>query len=246
MSSPPDGCVEAAANAGHIAGSMHLGQADGGETGTLLQEAADDLPARRLAGKAGAEGLRESDAADHFGGSPDGAGGSALPQENGVKGGEGGEVVLVFEGEFDGVSWRAPPVATLSLGARVPHSRTRSLQGLPVRRRRPGGLLGSRPGCGARRNARAGGRIGRRQVHPAAPAGRSRQAFERYDILRKYRDFRARGLGAGGFPQSGNWVRLADSLSPAGIYGAGERDDAVADSGMAARAGGLGVVGEVG
>ena len=67
--------------------------------------------------------------------------------------------------------------------------------------------------------------------------GRSGQAFERYDILRKYRDFRSRGLGTGGFSESGNWVCLADSLPAAGVYGAGKRDDAVADSGRAARAG---------
>jgi len=81
---------------------MHLGQADGGETGALIQEARDDLPERQLAGEVGAEGLREAEAAGEFGGNPDGADGSAFLQVNAVEGSKGGEVPLVFEGEFDG------------------------------------------------------------------------------------------------------------------------------------------------
>ena len=37
-----------------------------------------------------------------FGGGPDGADGSAFVQMDAVEGGEGGEVALVLEGEFDG------------------------------------------------------------------------------------------------------------------------------------------------
>ena len=56
---------------------MHLGQADGGETGALIQEARNDLPECQLAGEAGAESLREAEAAGDFGGSPDGTDGRA-------------------------------------------------------------------------------------------------------------------------------------------------------------------------
>ena len=94
--------VEAAPDAQHVAGGMHLGQADGRETRALVQEAGDDLPQRQLAGKVAAEGLIETDAAGNFGGGPDGADGSAFLQMNAVEGGEGGEVALVLEGEFDG------------------------------------------------------------------------------------------------------------------------------------------------
>ena len=60
--------VEAAPDAEHIAGGMHLGQADGRETRTLVQEAGN------------------------FGGGPDGADGSAFLQLNAVEGGEGGQI----------------------------------------------------------------------------------------------------------------------------------------------------------
>ena len=76
--------------------------------------------------------------------------------------------------------------------------------------------------------------------------GRSGQADEWYDILRIDRYFTACRCGAGGFPESGNWVCLADSLSAAGVYGAGKRDDAAADPGGAAQQSGCGFASEVG
>ena len=94
--------VEAAPDAQHVAGGMHLGQADGRETRALIQEAGDDLPHSQLAGKAGAEGLLDAEAAGHFGRDPDGTDGSAFPQLHTVEGGEGGQIALVLEGEFDG------------------------------------------------------------------------------------------------------------------------------------------------
>ena len=94
--------VEAAPDAEHIAGGMHLGQADGRETRTLVQQAGDNLPQCQLAGEVGAEGLIEAEAAGNFSGGPDGADGSAFLQLNAVEGGEGGQIALVLEGEFDG------------------------------------------------------------------------------------------------------------------------------------------------
>src|ERR1019366_7185240 len=43
-----------------------------------------------------------AEASSDFGGGPDGADGSAFLQLNAVERGEGGEIALVFEGEFDG------------------------------------------------------------------------------------------------------------------------------------------------
>src|ERR1035441_10301047 len=48
------------------------------------------------------EGLINAEASSDFGGGPDGADGSAFVQLNAVEGGEGGEIALVLEGEFDG------------------------------------------------------------------------------------------------------------------------------------------------
>src|SRR5450756_233456 len=44
----------------------------------------------------------EAEASSDFGGGPDGADGSAFVQLNAVERGEGGEIALVLEGEFDG------------------------------------------------------------------------------------------------------------------------------------------------
>ena len=44
----------------------------------------------------------EAEAAGNFSGGPDGADGSAFLQLNAVEGGEGGQIALVLEGEFDG------------------------------------------------------------------------------------------------------------------------------------------------
>jgi len=60
------------------------------------------LPQCQLAGEVGAEGMIEAEAAGNFGGSPDGADGSAFLKLNAVEGGEGAEIALVLEGEFDG------------------------------------------------------------------------------------------------------------------------------------------------
>ena len=57
--------------------------------------------------------------------------------------------------------------------------------------------------------------------------------------------FGARGCAEGGFPQSGNRIRLADSLFAAGIYGAGKRHDATADPGHPACASRIGGAGKV-
>src|SRR4029077_8485596 len=98
----------------------------------------------------------------------------------------------------------------------------------------------------AGRAARPGRRIGGGEVYPPASIGRSRQANQRYDILQDEGHFATRGFGAGGFPESGNRVRLADSLSVAGIYGAGKRDDAASDSGVVTSGGGFGLAAEAG
>ena len=44
----------------------------------------------------------EAETAGYFGGDPDGADGSAFLQLNAVERGEGGQIALVLEGEFDG------------------------------------------------------------------------------------------------------------------------------------------------
>src|SRR4029077_20627539 len=59
------------------------------------------------------------------------------------------------------------------------------------------------------------------------------------------RYIRTRRFGSSGFPKPGNWVCLADSLSVAGIHGAGKRDDATADLRKASRGGSLGFTSEV-
>jgi len=94
--------VEAAPDAQHVAGGMHLGQAHGRQARALVQEPRDDLPERQLAGKVGTEGFREAEAAGNFGGGPDGADGSAFLQLDAVERAEDGEIAPVFEGEFDG------------------------------------------------------------------------------------------------------------------------------------------------
>ena len=86
-------------------------------------------------------------------------------------------------------------------------------------------------GCVSRRNAGAGGRIGRGQKYAPAPSGRSRQAFEGTIYYEGREISGLADCGTGRFSEPRNWVRLADSLPAAGIYGAGERDDAVADPG---------------
>jgi hypothetical protein len=94
--------VEAAPDAQHVAGGMHLGQAHGRQARALVQEPRDDLPECQLAGKVGTEGFREAEAAGNFRGGPDGADGSAFLQLDAVERAEDGEIAAVFEGEFDG------------------------------------------------------------------------------------------------------------------------------------------------
>jgi len=81
---------------------MHLGQADGGETRALVQEAGDGLATVASWPESRSRGLDRGEAAGDFGGDPDGADGSAFLQLYAVERGEGAEIALVLEGEFDG------------------------------------------------------------------------------------------------------------------------------------------------
>ena len=98
------------------------------------------------------------------------------------------------------------------------YSRGGTDQEVPVGRERPGGLRGSEPGSGLRRAARAGGRVGRRQVDAAPLPGRSGPAVERRIILPREDINGAPDSRTGGVPEPGNRFRLADSLPAAGVH----------------------------
>ena len=94
--------VEAAPDAEHIAGRMHLRQAHRRQARALLQHPRHDLPQRQLAGESRAERLVDAEAAGGFHDDPHGADGRPLGQLDFVERAERGQVALELEGEFDG------------------------------------------------------------------------------------------------------------------------------------------------